>query len=133
MREVKQSASDLADILIGTNQLPVPERVPSLIYASDKLNREIFKDCQQFYMQMAQKNSTLACQTCLSKKYLPMQCRAAPTQSCYAETVNFLNSFKANLALKATSALRSRIRSSGGQSGSNEERDTLKENFTRLQ
>ena len=50
MRDAKQSASDLHDILIGTNQLPVPERVPSLIYESVKLNREIFKDCQTFYL-----------------------------------------------------------------------------------
>ena len=64
MCEVRQSANDLAEILIGTSQLPVPERVPLLIAASDnKLNREIFKDCQSFYLSKKSEGvaDTLAC------------------------------------------------------------------------
>ena len=60
-----------------------------------------------------------------------MQCRAPPTESCYHETVKFLNSFKANLALKASNAINNRMNVRTPQS-SNEDRDLLKENFERL-
>ena len=60
--------------MTGENQLTVPERVPSLISTNDKPNREIFRDCQQFYLdcQAQQMPSVLACTSCLSKMQLCM-------------------------------------------------------------
>ena len=78
--------------------------MPSLISALDKPNREIFKDCQKFYLECKQQHQlsdSLACNSCLAKTYLPLKCRAAPTQGCFQETVNFLNSFKAKLTRTA--------------------------------
>ena len=49
-RDMKQAPQSLVEIVTGENQLTVPKRVPSLISDSDRMNREVFKDCQQFYI-----------------------------------------------------------------------------------
>ena len=88
------------EIHSGENLLTFAERVPSLISATpDKMNREVFKDCQKFFAHCQREGvpAVLACAFCLSKPFLPLACRAKPREGCFQEAFAFLKSFKQQL------------------------------------